>query len=391
MVRMGSIEGSRRFHLAPALVCVALVCSAGAVTAEETRKVAPAAVKPPVEKATADAPDESVSAALARLAKEAYALEAGAQRRSALAELASLRELTGDIEGAASAWADAAFAAGEGRDDDALLEAARCLIALGELDRAFADLRTVLITGRNADAVARARYLGAQIAVFRADADAVATLGAFVDDPAYADRRPATLYLLWRAGADESFRARLIAEHGASPEAALAAASASVSAAPTPLWLFFPARAEAFPPLAAAKESAAKESAAKESAPQASAPQASAAPVAAAPAAAPVASAPIAASSAAGSGTAETAARPAAAPGGAPAGGQVILQIGLFKREENARALMKRLEAAGFKAALVPRAVGKDEYLAVTVSGGLRPDETAIRLRDAGFESFPLY
>jgi cell division septation protein DedD len=68
-----------------------------------------------------------------------------------------------------------------------------------------------------------------------------------------------------------------------------------------------------------------------------------------------------------------------------------VLQIGLFRREENAKALMKRLGAAGFKAELMRRIVGTDEYFAVTVAGGDEADKTALRLKDAGFESFPLF
>lgn len=308
--------------------------------------------------------DLSVSDELERLTTEAYAYPAGSKKRDALVELALLRELSGDNEGASSAWADAAFAAGEGRDDSALLEAARCLIAIGEIDRAFADLRTVLITGRDKVAISRARYLGAQLSAFRGDEDAVATLSTFVDDVEYADRRATTLYLLWLLTSDGSFRDRLVADHAKSPEATLASAPerASVSIAQTPLWLFFPARG-AVPSANEAPLPKAASSAAVAEVP---------------PSAAPVAATPT---------------KPASlsAPDTAESSRSVALQIGLFRREENAKVLMKKLDAAGFKAEMTHRVVGSDEYYAVVVSGGTKPDETALRLKDAGFESFPLY
>jgi hypothetical protein len=309
--------------------------------------------------------DLSVSDELARLTTDAYAYPSGSKRRDALAELALLRELSGDLEGASSAWADAAFAAGEGRDDTALLEAARCLIAIGEIDRAFADLRTVLITGRDKVAISRARYLGAQLSAFRGDEDAVATLSAFVDDDEYADRRATTLYLLWLLTSDGSFRDRLVTDHPKSPEATLASAPerASVSISQTPLWLFFPARGELPQSNAAPLPKVA------------ASPVAPAVPPSTASAAAPPATPPASLS----------------APDTAEPSRPIALQIGLFRREENAKVLMKKLDTAGFKAETTRRVVGSDEYYAVTVSGGSKPDETALRLKDAGFESFPLY
>ena len=347
---MASIDGRPFTSALKAAICfMAFACSFPVFAADGAN-----AVKTTEGPATVSVGDE-----LARLTKDAYARSAGAGKRAALAELASLRELAGDLEGAATAWTDAAFAAAEGRDDRSLLEAARCLIALGEFDRAFADLRTVLITGREPDTLSRARYLGAQIAAFRGDADAKETLSVFIDDPEYADRRPATLYLLWRISSEESFRTRLLADHGTSPEASLATAAESISVARTPLWLFFPAGGEVLP----AGEPGGGDAGA-------------ASVLTVATSAEPVVDATQVG---------------AKVPESTDKSERVVLQIGLFRGEENAKVLMKRLEAAGFKAEIVRRVVEKDEYLAVTVSGGDNPNEAIIRLKDAGFESFPLY
>lgn len=290
------------------------------------------------------APAASVSDAEGELARlrAAVAVAGPADRSARLKELAVFCELSGDAESAAAAWRDAAFS-GAVRDDAALLAAARCLAALGELDRAQADVQTVLLTGRDSAVVAAARYLGAQLAVFRGDPSGPGLLSAFVDDPGYADRRPATLYLLAAAG-DPAAGARLKAEHPASPEARLLAASSDGVKPPgRPLWLLFPGRSAV---------------------------------AWTAPAVQPTPSAP----------SAPSVPTPA---GAAPAGGPVLWQMGLFRDPANAEDLIARLRAKGFAPKTVKREVGKDQLVAVVV-----PETGAdfnLRLKDAGFEGFPLY
>lgn len=278
------------------------------------------------------------SADLERLAAEA---PAGAERKRALADLAVLRELLGDFEGAAAAWADAAFSDASGRDDGSLLESARLLIALGEFGRASADVRTVLLTGSDPAAVARARYLGALAACIAGEEGGASLLAAFVDDEAYAAERPTALYVLAAATGDRAWRDKLLSDHPGSPEA-LVLSDGKVSVWPAPHWLFLGAGAPV--------------------------PEAS-------PAEAPVPRA--------------EPAPPALGSAKDPDGG-IRLQVGLFGSEANARAFVLRLEKAGFAAAVGKRSIAGKEYLTVTVAGGADPDAAALRLKDAGFESFPL-
>ena len=69
----------------------------------------------------------------------------------------------------------------------------------------------------------------------------------------------------------------------------------------------------------------------------------------------------------------------------------VVLQTGLFLREENARTLAERLRRAGFQADIARRGVQGVEYWAVNVPAGNDTGGTIIRLKDAGFESFPIF
>jgi cell division septation protein DedD len=71
--------------------------------------------------------------------------------------------------------------------------------------------------------------------------------------------------------------------------------------------------------------------------------------------------------------------------------GAAVLQTGLFSREENAQALVRRLNGAGFSAALGRRQVNGVEYWVVTVPAGTDTQQTIMRLKDAGFEAFPVF
>ncbi|MDR2028472.1 MAG: SPOR domain-containing protein, partial [Treponema sp.] len=82
----------------------------------------------------------------------------------------------------------------------------------------------------------------------------------------------------------------------------------------------------------------------------------------------------------------------AASPGSGPGGdGPRALQTGLFSREENAKAMAARLSAAGFSPAIVPRKVNDADYWAVTVPPEADSNRTILRLKEAGFESFPVF
>jgi tetratricopeptide (TPR) repeat protein len=293
-----------------------------------------------------------------------------AERRRALIQLARLFELSGNIEGAAQIWNEAAYTDPHNRDDDALLRSAACLIALGELDRAEVMVGTALRTGGDRRLILKARYLGAQIEVFRTGNPAALT--ALLSDGDYRDEKPGIYYTLWQSTGNQDYRARLIQEFPGSPEALIARDpdSVAVSIAPTAMWLLMPGGT--LPAPAAALPSNTGSSVASGSLP-----------------AAGIITPGIVAAGGPGAGTAG---KTAPAPGTDRDGtAPVMLQTGLFSREENAQALADRLREAGFGVTITRRTVNGTGYWAVGVPPGPDHNRMILLLKDAGFEAFPVY
>ncbi|MDR0623094.1 MAG: SPOR domain-containing protein [Treponema sp.] len=270
----------------------------------------------------------------------------GAGRRDLLIRLAQIQELTGNIEAAAQNWAAAAAAEPGKRDDLSLIRGAFCLAAMGEWDRAGAAAKTILLTGQAGPALLLARYLGAQVEAF--GSGDLAALTALADDPGFVSLRPAIYYTLWNISkaapeGPERWKNRLITEFPRSPEGRIAAGGGgAVDILPSPLWLFFPGRG------GIALETAAP--------PGTSAPAVS-----------------------------------ASVPAASPASGQGVLQTGLFGSEANARKQAERLQAAGFTPALGKRRINETDYWTVNVPPGQNMGQTILKLKDAGFEAFPVF
>ncbi|MDR0377988.1 MAG: SPOR domain-containing protein [Spirochaetaceae bacterium] len=261
-------------------------------------------------------------------------------RREAAIRLARFLTLSGNQEGAADAWFTAAEAGT--RDDRLLLEGVRCLIALGQFDAAGEYVSRILLTGNNREVQAEARYLGAQIQAFRTGNGGV--LNTFLMSAEYADKRPSTLYTLWRITGEDAYKTRLETDYPSSPEARISqdVSVRQVQSAPTAMWILFPGR---------------EGISLSEPSPAAGSPG-------------------------------SVAARPVPAP---PAAGSVVLQTGLFSREENTAAMTERLKEAGFTALVTRRRINGTEYWAVGVPPGENMNDTTLALKNAGFESFPVY
>jgi tetratricopeptide (TPR) repeat protein len=282
----------------------------------------------------------------------------GAERREACINLARLRRLSGDVAAAARAWREAALADPGNPDGQCFLESSLCYLALGEFDAA-SDALLGVIAGSDAEdsAFRDARYVSAQIEVFRSGS--VAPLYALLSQPEYAEYRPAIYYTFWRLFGDEAYKTQIATEFPDSPEArilqneaALASAGSAaaavdsvaggaVSARSSPLWFFYPGRGNIV----------------------------MGPPVPLQPAAVPRQHEP----------------SPAAAEG------PRALQTGLFSREENAHASANRLAAKGFAATVSRKLVNGVVYWAVSVAPGENSNRTIMRLKDAGFESFPVF
>jgi len=292
-----------------------------------------------------------------------------AGRHDALVNLARLRQLSGDIEGAAKAWLDAAAAIPGQVDDDALLACAYCLAAMGEPDRARTALEPLLAKS------ARARFLDSGInAISTGNTSALAAIAnagngddgngdddngddGNGDDGEYSQMKSEVYFLLWRmlrANGDgasaESWRQRLVAEFPQSPEGRLAAegsraaggTSAAVAIKPGPFW-FFMGGLDSLPLMES-------ETIGRPVTPAAS----------------------------------QTTA-PAAVSSSAGVSPTVRLQTGLFSRQANAQAQIDSLKKAGFSPSVEQRG---DNWAVVVFAAD---QARAIReLKDAGFDSFPI-
>ncbi|GHV91049.1 hypothetical protein AGMMS50268_15520 [Spirochaetia bacterium] len=316
----------------------------------------------------------------------------GSRRHEALVKLARLYELSGNIEGAARAWTNAATADAGNRDDLALVKGAACFAAMGEWEKAEEAVKPALLTGRDKQTLIRARLLGAQIGAFKSAAggtsagNPAATLMALLEDPDYAVFKPSIYYTLWKTSSADTWKTRLLAEFPRSPEGRIAASAGTaaesaastgaVSAAPTAMWLLIPGR-----------EGAATER------------PGSAGTVAAAPSAPTPAAAPISAPSVAKPAQVTTNTAPAAAPGTSTATAPAstgtsaantgaVLQTGFFSVEGNAQVMAERLKKAGFTPAISRRTINGKEGWVVNVPAGSDAGATILQLKNAGVESF---
>jgi cell division septation protein DedD len=290
----------------------------------------------------------SLDAELRNLEEKVRLESSGSAGAEDLKRLAGLRELSGDMEGAAASWE---LAAGGGRDNQALLRGAACFMALGDWERADAAIKGVLLGG--GEERLQAHFLRAQMEGLRSGGTDTAALLSLLEDPAYGDYRPRIYFSLWKFSGQESWQRKLAGEFPRSPEGRLAAGTGTgavaVTAEPSPMWLLFAAA----PPAA---RRPAGQPAASSTAPRPPAPPQ------------PASSSP---------------ARP-------PAPGETLLQAGLFSREANAQALLEKLRAAGFPALAERQSRAGGNYTAVYIRPGPDINQSIRDLKAAGFDSFPV-
>ncbi len=278
----------------------------------------------------------SAAEAVALLERAAPLSADGPGRASLFSALARLRELTGSFSLAADAWLSAASAVEATTAAEASLEAVRCLIAVNDNARAAEIASTVAAAAPTPEFAERARLLGAYASAFNRDPSAERLLHSLLEDQAQSANRPTLLFILSSLYGDRAAAERLAAEFPSTLEARIVS-DETVSLAAAPYWLL------------AAERSA------------------------------------VAVSALDGEKAAASEEAPAARSG------PVSLQVGLFRSERNAKELAARLAGKGFAAGVESRAVEAASYWAVTVDPGKDPDGMTMRLKDAGFESFPLF
>ena len=269
-------------------------------------------------------------------------------RHGALVQLARLHHLSGDREKALESWIGAAYADPGKRDDQALLEAAKLLVSMGEYDQAGAELRTVLLTNNDHRVQQAAWLLYAELEAFRTrDPSALSHL---LDFPIYAEIQSRIFYTLWRITEDTSWRTRLLNSHSQSPEAEIVRERNGIIAVSNPHWLLLPPR----------ESSGVRDPPAQILQPQVSSDQS------------------------------DQSGQSRVVRSQSPDSNPTVLQTGLFSREDNARAMAIQLSNAGFWPEIRRRTVGSIEYWAVNVIPDSDINLSIRELRDAGFEAFPV-
>ena len=276
------------------------------------------------------------------------------ERYHAIVRLARLRQLTGDIEGAAKNWQEAAAAVPNMEDDDALLSCAYCLAAMGEWDRAASALEPLLHKS------SRARFLDAGIKA--AKSGDTSALAAMAGNPQYQQMKSEIYFMLWKmsgtadAAKAESWRQRLIVEFPQSPEGRLAAGQTSaVVVKPSPFLLLL----GGLDSLPVARTET-------------------------------VTRTPVHTEAAVPSPPEEKPTPPAPTQISVSQTESVKLQTGLFGQKANAEAQMAKLKKAGFSPLVEQRVTGSGEMWAVVVPAGPDTNRGIKDLKNAGFDSFPL-
>jgi len=272
------------------------------------------------------------------------------ERFDALVRLARLRQLSGDIEGAAKNWLEAATVIPGSVDDEALLACAYCLAAMGEWDRAAVALQPLLTKN------IRARFLDIGInAIKTGDTSALA---AIAGNSEYSGLRHEIFFFLWKIskGEDaERWRVRLTLEFPLTPEGQLALKQKVLS--PNPFW-FFISGLDSLPLLARSERGSGQGAVSSEQG--------------------TVSSGQGAVSSEQRGGTQVSSEQRGS-------GAQVQrLQTGVFGREVNAQSQAAALRQAGFS----PSIERRGDMWAVTVPAGSDSSRTISSLRAAGFDSF---
>ncbi len=280
------------------------------------------------------------------------------QAKALLQRGGRLALLLGSYASAAELLEAAAFRLPASRDDALLLASARCRLAAGESEKALDRASIVSRSGLNPGLVLGARLVIAWASLLKGEAPEARKLAqAILEGPSKAsgaspERREA-LFVLWAASAPAErtgLAASLGREYPGSPEAALVQVPGSATLMPLPHWYLSGVLASQEAPLPKAQPSPAP------------APALPAAPGA-----------------------------PASDPG--PAAGEDSsmgrYQVGIFSDAQNAAFLVAELAKKSLVGKVEKRVVGGRELFAVIVEG--ESSATVLRLKDAGYEAWPLF
>ena len=309
----------------------------------------------------------------------------GPASKALLVRAGQLAILLGDFGQAADLLESAAFRLAGARDDGLILESARCRLASGDSAKATDRASLVGKAAASPDLMLEAGIVSVWASLIDGDAASASAAAAKLlsSAPAASAAARELRFILWVAApaTERAARAAELAKaFPGSVEASIAAsqgkaggsgALAGAGLLPLPHWylsgLLGGASASSSSPAPAAAGPAA---ASQAPAPTTSAPQP---PPAAAPAPTPTPPPSGASSATATAGQA----------------GLARYQIGIFSDPRNADLLVAELAKKGFSATAEKRSVGGRELVAVIVEG--EAETILLRLKDAGYEAYPLF
>ena len=274
--------------------------------------------------------------------------------------LARLYRLSGNSEAALKSYEGALELFPD--DGRSLFEQGQLLISLGEYEKAAGLVFRMMGKNLEKEFYLKARYLFALLEAYRSGNHSEMAL--LAEDHDFYEYRSVIYYTLWQLSKHASWLSRLKAEFPKGPEARIAEDFLVLS--PTPHWLLFPGR-----------ENVALTSSVKPTA-------------AAAAQSPPVASTPVAASTPAALQTSTPASQVNSQANSQTNSQGTLLQTGLFSNSTNAQVFADRLKKAGFAGEIIRRQVNGADRWAVTVLAGSDTNAMIKRLKDAGFDSFPI-
>lgn len=289
------------------------------------------------------------------------------QSKALLQRGGRLALLLGSYAPAAELLEAAAFRLPASRDDALLLASARCRLAAGDSEKALDRASIVARSGVNPGLILGARLVTAWANLLKGEVPEARKLAqAILEGPGKAlgasSERREGLFVLWAASAPAErpgLAASLGREYPGSPEAALVQGPGSATLLPLPHWYLSGVLVSQ----------------------EASPPKAQTSPAPSQPSALPAAPAPAPGPSPG----------PQASPG--PAAGEDSalrrFQVGIFADAQNAALLVAELAKKSLVGKLEKRNAGGRELFAVIVEG--EAGATILRLKDAGYEAWPLF
>jgi cell division septation protein DedD len=310
--------------------------------------------------AAASASGEKTLSAVIKDVEQAAQTAQGADKRALYAFLGDLKEKAGYYDEASRDYAAAAgIAAGtaEGMPrvsaEQLVISAIRCSLSAGDYESAESYLASRVKDSADPATAASVRLYSVWCRLSRAETpeameEPLALLRSYSTNSAMDSVRPVVLLSIWYIDSDQKSADTLLAQYPNSPETAIVKGQAALL--PAPFWYFTPRKNMEF---AAGVQGAPIQKAAP--------------PVSKPPAPAPV--------------TQE-------APSGIKKA--VRQQLGIFRSEDYANSMTKRLSAEGFNAVVRQETRNDALYYVVFVPENSEGNMGA-RLRAAGFECYPIY